>query len=259
MNERGFTIIEVMLFLGLSGLLLLVAFIGTGSMASRQRFSDTTDSFQSFMQTQYNEVVNGVNLRQQSKVCGRDSVSTPGSETANGCLLLGRLIAFKNDDSSVVVSYLVSNGNVSSATEASGTDQEKLEESTIAIASDNWTTYELKWGAKIGKVFRPGRGIQENGDINRIALIRMPDSSRIVQVYFKDTNDFIEKRATAAPLRAAVKDATNYDDLNHASYLPGLKICLKNDADFLNLGVRSAIIFGDTAESMTTDYNPGGC
>lgn len=267
MNKRGFTIIEVVLFLGLSGLLLLVAFIGTGSMATRQRLTDTTDSFEAFLQSQYNEVVNGVNTREKSYACGGSAQTIPGSETANGCLLLGRLIAVPANSQKVITSYLVSNKALSLETEATGTDQEKLSEATIAIASRGWSEYELKWGAQIAKAFRPAQPNKVAGPVNRIAFLKMPDSGKVVQIYYNDNTepsyipngDGTYRGPSSGRIREIITDSNNYDTADNINYKPGLKICLMNNRDFVGSGVRSAVVFGGSAQSMNTDYQAEGC
>lgn len=264
MNQRGFTILEVMLFLGITALLLTVSFIGTGAMAARQRFTDTTDSLHAFIQSQYEEVLNGVNTRSASIACG-GPVSQPGAATASGCLLLGRIISFDITGSKIPATVVQSNYIVSNAlyTPTAGeTDQQKLVGSTLAIGSpvkkaDGTTNdfsvgrYELKWGATISKATISNPSGRKN--FNRLAIVRIPDSNRIVQVYYNSESDAQD----SSPLRVAVSNASNYDAPDLGAGNPSAVICIKNDQDFMNFNVRSAIVLSDKPGSIVTNYEPG--
>ena len=54
----GFTLIEVSLFLAVSGLLLMGIIIGTQNSINAQRFNDATQNFMEFLRTVYSEVEN---------------------------------------------------------------------------------------------------------------------------------------------------------------------------------------------------------
>jgi prepilin-type N-terminal cleavage/methylation domain-containing protein len=57
-KHKGFTIIEVMIFLAISGLLLVGVLIGTGTTIARQRYNDAVQSFAEFLRQQYSFVIN---------------------------------------------------------------------------------------------------------------------------------------------------------------------------------------------------------
>ena len=61
--RRGFTLIEVSLFLAITGLLFLGVTIGVQNSMTRQRYNDTVQSFAEFLRNAYSEVTNvqGVN------------------------------------------------------------------------------------------------------------------------------------------------------------------------------------------------------
>ncbi len=62
-SQRGFTIIEVTLYLGVAALLLASMMTGITLAINRQRFSDSANSTQSFLQKQFNETQNTLNDR----------------------------------------------------------------------------------------------------------------------------------------------------------------------------------------------------
>lgn len=100
-NQKGFTIIEVLLFLGITGLLALALLSGWTTMINTQRYRDSVKTLQTFIQQQYGAVYNVQNGRGAMTGCviGPDGpvfttedegVSTPPGQT--NCIILGRYI-----------------------------------------------------------------------------------------------------------------------------------------------------------------------
>lgn len=248
-SAEGFTIIEVVLFLAISGLLLLMMFLGTGSIAARQRFTDTTDNLQVFFQAQYDEVVNGVNVRSSTVSCSSDggAATIPGKSQ---CLLLGKLLTISG--ATVQSSYVISRQDPTNTT----SDLAKLQTANLEVVPNGQKTYELKWGASIFKATRStslpsGSG---RGDINSIVFLRVPDSDRIVQFYYQDLSGDV----TTGLNGHVTSDAGAYNPAGNDSS-PSLVVCVKNDQDFSVGQPRSAVRFGQGlgAGTMTTDYEPG--
>src|SRR5687768_15768857 len=92
MKRDGYTIVEVMIFLAISGLMLSMAMIGSGNLARQTRYSDTVNSFHSTLQRVYEEIASGVNTRQASDAdCSTGPNRLPGTDA---CLVLGKVISF---------------------------------------------------------------------------------------------------------------------------------------------------------------------
>ena len=78
--KSGFTIIEVMIFVAISGMLLVGVLIGISSAIARQRYNDATESFAEFLRQQYAFVINPqIQLHEHAADCtgsimGGDSV-----------------------------------------------------------------------------------------------------------------------------------------------------------------------------------------
>lgn len=251
-STEGFTIIEVMLFLAVTGMLLLMVFIGTGSMASRQRFTDTTDSLQSYFQTELSAVENGVNTRTTSSDCPLNTTDQAG--TSDRCLLLGRLLTINNTGTRVTSQYVISSVKLNGS---EITPREKLKNSVVRVLTTGSTTYELKWGAAISSASRstspfpvgPGRG-----PVDSIALLQLPDTGTPVQLYYKSTNS----ANASLGLRAAIDtDLLAYNPVN-SSINPSLVVCVKNDNDFTTTHPRAAVFFGqgEGSSAVTTNYQP---
>jgi type II secretory pathway pseudopilin PulG len=99
--RRGFTIVEVMLFLGITGLLALTLLGGWTTMINTQRYKDSVKTVQSFLQSQYNFVYNVENVKQDDGgpfciVNGSKEpqfVSSGVSRGQSNCIQMGRLIS----------------------------------------------------------------------------------------------------------------------------------------------------------------------
>jgi len=109
MKQRGFTIIELSLFLAISGTLVLLT-IGLWAMVARQQFQDTMTTLKSVIQTEYGEVRTSINERLGSvdiRGCEPDG-TTSGDKTGNTkCLAIGKLIEFTPGRKEIKISYVV--------------------------------------------------------------------------------------------------------------------------------------------------------
>lgn len=251
-QSAGFTIIEVMLFLGMTGMLFLMVFLGTGSMASRQRFTDSTDNLQAFFQSQYDQVLNGVNTRDGTTVCAAETIR-PGASKV--CLLLGKIIV-KENATTLKTYYVMSTTKLPDNLVGTGvSDVDKLKGVTLDVSAED-STYELKWGAEVDSLTRsthpypvgPGRG-----EVKAIAFLRVPDSEHIVSLYYEHLSG-----AAKGLEWVLIHDATGAYNPTGSETDPSLAVCLKNEADFTGSSVRSAVYFGQGrgAGNITTNYNP---
>lgn len=101
-TERGFTIIETLLVIAISGLLAMALLGGWTTMINTQRYKDSVKTLQSFIQQQYNLVYNVENARANdgqscvvtagtpTKVEGGPSTDVPRGQ--GPCIFMGRLI-----------------------------------------------------------------------------------------------------------------------------------------------------------------------
>ena len=105
-RSEGYTIVEVSLFLGISALLLTMALVGTGLSIRTTRFTDSTRSLHSYVQQQYDDLLNGVNSRFGTESCTGGNVNTGVSQTpgTSNCLYMGKLVVF-TQNASTVTSY----------------------------------------------------------------------------------------------------------------------------------------------------------
>ena len=104
-QQRGFTVIETLLFLSVSAILAVALLGGWTAMINTQRYKDSSRSLQSYLQQQYNLVYNVENGRGNDLSCTEQPASVsivdsnPLSSTERGqssCVLMGRYIEIKN-------------------------------------------------------------------------------------------------------------------------------------------------------------------
>jgi len=111
MKEQGFTIVEISLFLGISGALILLT-LGLWTMVARQRFQDTMTTLRNTVQSEYEEVRTSINERLgKTTITGCKDDGTIGSgkdATGNSeCLAIGKLIQFTPGSNEIKISYVV--------------------------------------------------------------------------------------------------------------------------------------------------------
>lgn len=136
-NQEGFTLTEVMLFLAVSGFLVMIALAGLGGRINRVRFTDAMRSLESFFESEESYVRNGM----------VDSV-VPGTacnagNTVGDCVVLGTQITLTNGSGSIDTQTLVGDRLT--------IEQQKLDLNS-AITESHITpvssarTYNMDWG-----------------------------------------------------------------------------------------------------------------
>lgn len=174
-THKGFTIIESVLFLGVTGLIMAVLLAGVGGTLNRERYKDAVSSFQDYMQGQYNLVSNVNNSRQNNEVCqGGQIVTGMTSDSGRGtsdCTIVGRVIHSTANGDMVTSAQVYATVDASALTGANDT---AILNSAQLIASPTEDTYTLAWGTKLVKP-RPDDSIRAFS----ILIVRMPTSGLI--------------------------------------------------------------------------------
>lgn len=91
--ERGFTVIELMLFLAVSGLLFAMLMIGVGTNINQQMYRNDVTDFKTLLQDQYAEVLTPQNIS-STITCN----SVEGNRGATSCVILGKSVQLNGRD-----------------------------------------------------------------------------------------------------------------------------------------------------------------
>lgn len=186
LNQVGFTIIETMLFLGITGLLIAGILFGTGASINSQRYRDSVNSLASLIQDQYSQVSSVIN-NSNNLSCGASGLSNSVGKFRgqSDCVLLGRLItiADMNITTSTVVGY--KSGNTQTGNDISDLSS-NYELFNLDSSSGSST---LEWGARISWPVS-GNGSQPVGSLRSLSLLllRSPISG-LIYTFSNDLTD----------------------------------------------------------------------
>lgn len=187
-REQGFTIIEVVLFVAITGLLAAALLSGWTTMINSQRYKDSTRTLQSFLQQQYNLVYNVENGRVQNLSCTlqgtklviSDSIATNIPRGQSPCVVMGRYVQIKDGTKltiSSIVGYLNGTDNTNSDVDSIRLYHPQVVDYDLGL-SDN--SLDVPWQAAV-----VGASDSTPKDYG-IAIIRSPKTG-IVHTYTKDT------------------------------------------------------------------------
>jgi len=148
-SKPGFTIIETMLVLAITGVLIAGLLVGIGTSIGVQRYNDAVTTFKALLQDQYSKVSNVSNDRDNSWTCDASATPAQGSgglaPGQSDCVLLGRYVGIVDGDISMatVVGY-------QNATGASTSDIQTVKDNyTLGLSQSSVDKKTLEWGTKI--------------------------------------------------------------------------------------------------------------
>lgn len=181
----GFTVVELMLFLGVTGILFVVLMVGVNSNITQQRYRESVLNISTLLQNQYAEVANAQNERTDTLKCtvsdegsGSEEVHriTISEQASNSsprgqsmpCVLLGRAIQVTDKGTMLKISSVVGAEPADSELAASASDLDALKLYSPQLTTYNNTSSAIDWGAHL----RTGR---ENSTTS-ILILRSPAS-----------------------------------------------------------------------------------
>jgi type II secretory pathway pseudopilin PulG len=197
-KTHGFTIIETMLFLAISGVLIVAMLAGTGVSIQIQRYRDAVETFKTTLQDQYSELTSVKNERDNTWNCDALGQTTEGGAEVRGqskCVLLGRYVSVVGED---MVIYSVV-GYPATTLSKTGNDVQKLIANyTLNISTVTKEDSKLEWGAQIAwpKTGTESRTPQTPRSI-AFLFVRSPDSGQI----YTFTSDTVPTTPTPGTLQ----------------------------------------------------------
>jgi type II secretory pathway pseudopilin PulG len=220
---NGFTIVETMLFLGITGLLIMGVLVGTGTSINIQRYHDSVTSLQSFLQQQYSNVAN-VSNDVMGNSCGTDTTTTWGQ---SDCVILGKYITIDGNTNNNLVSVQDVLGTQCS-TSTGVNDLTALENCIIKTSTSNAETYDIAWDASAVKA--------KGGPLELSMLILRSPSSGIIRT-------LISSKSTTV-----IDDSGINEILTDPSALSNeAKICVNSNGLFT--GTTMAVLVDNNASS----------
>ncbi len=217
----GFTIIEVMLFLGIGGLLVMGILVGAGTSLSRQRYKDSVATFQSDIQQLFEDAVAVQNGRQDS-----GDASCTGSAGASQCVILGGLMVING---STIQRYRVIGDDLRS--DSSSDDLTALRARNPRVSQQDMSTSEIRWGAT---AYTPGGSTTQ---LN-ILVLRSPRSGA--------TFTFTRQQAIGVTASGAVR---NLIPASGSTNMDSRTICV-NPSGWTTTE-RLAVVIGPSANSAS--------
>lgn len=161
----GFTIVETMIFLAISGGLLVSAMALVGSQQRRTEFQAAVRDFDSKLQTALNNVASGYYNSRGDTVCtvvggfpDPHTGGAPDSQGTNaGCTFIGQVITFvPNDDKATIYSVAGLRLNA-------GKEVTKLSDANPVLFNDTKEEYDFGGGLTIESVKLSGGDIRSIG------------------------------------------------------------------------------------------------
>jgi type II secretory pathway pseudopilin PulG len=228
-NKAGFTIIETMLFLGISGLLAMGLLTGVGTAINVQRYHDSVSSFQAFLQQQYSNVANVINDRNNNWTCVSGSQPTqptnPGSGQIPGqssCVILGEYITTDSAGDTLTVKQVI--GSIPVSTDPSpSNDLAALQQYDIQVFPASSTTYQLDWGATI---VSPSPG----GSMTLSMLILQSPLSGTIQTFISPLNTVVGDNDIQTILKDSNQTTPTKMCINSNGLLTGSKMAVQINA-----------------------------
>lgn len=166
-SQPGYTIVEVMMFLAITGVLLTSALLVFSGRQARTQFSQSVRETESKLRTSINEVASGYYPNSSDFSCSAPAGGGPAlsSGTANeqgtneGCIFLGKVLHFK-EGSEVKLYTVVGLQKTSGSDSTEVTTLQEAKPTLIASPSgntpDNTEDFVIPWGVKVTKIVAEG-------------------------------------------------------------------------------------------------------
>lgn len=201
-SRRGFTLIEISIFLAVTGALFAVVTIGVQNSIFQQRYNDAVQNYAEFLRSVYSETTNV-----QSPYDGKSDQAIYGKLVTFGESV--NLAGDLNDDQALFVYDIIgkSNGDIGGGNIVNAL---KNLEATVVVARDGKVvpagmveSYIPRWGAKLQKTGNLSHPRQYEGSL---LIVRHPRSGMVYTL----ASDLVLE------VNQAVKNAQSYFDIEDA-------------------------------------------
>lgn len=241
-KQRGFTIIEVSLFVAVAGLLLAGVMTGITAAVNQQRFHDTVNSVQNIIQQQFNDVQFVSNTSSTGNKCD----GAVGGST--DCSIIGKLVDLGKSggegDGSVINSYdIIIDSDLPPPDQL--TSQSIIDilyaNNIRIIDNSNKRVSPVDWGGIIKK--------NNSGDYNRyLAIVQNPITNdiRVYGISIGEDQDLIFDSDKVMSLNGKIQDYIN------------VPTCIISQ-DIISLKGTLSVAQGGSPDAVTVDFKGEDC
>jgi hypothetical protein len=194
-SYSGFTIIEVVLFLAVSGFLLMVV-LGSASVGvNTQRYRDSVNTLAATVQQEFTNVTNPINTKSVDNMC-EGSTDAEEPRGISNCVIIGRLMTIADDGA-------ITESNLIGAEPAVEFDEDEPEAEVIRayepkIDTATQEAETISWGANLEFGNPPSSATAS------ILILRSPRSGNIYSYVFSNvigSDSQLEASLNALPSR----------------------------------------------------------
>jgi len=222
--SSGFTIIETMLFLAVTGLLIAGVLVGTSASVNNQRYRDAVETFKNTLQTQYSELTSIRNDRSNTWTCDSGAVATDKGNEYRGqsnCVIVGRYVTIHGAD---ITAYTVLAAKKASANATLGDLAGLSQNYNYNIISTDVEKTTMEWGTQIAWP-ASGLGAKSPKTPRDMAFLfmRSPSSGGV----------YTFSTSTSVPGKDVTPRASDITALMNAEAQKAVTICIAGDGLFV--------------------------
>lgn len=154
-NQRGFTIIELLLFLAVSAALFVALMVGVNSNIVQQQYRDSVAAYSGVLQQQYSEVENTKNEKREDRQykCANSDVEevTIGSQPrgASECVIMGRFVRVVDNGTKIETGSIIGSKPASEAGLLSDTLTVLAYKPKLSTVAADLVKQDITWGSKL--------------------------------------------------------------------------------------------------------------
>ncbi len=223
-RDAGFTLIETMLFLAITGLMVAGMLAGSWVSINSQRYRDAITSLQSEIQSQYSQVQNSSNDIGSNFTCNSQAQVSAGTTERgqSSCYILGRYL-YSTDGSTIhettVIGYIASadeaklNSTLADYTALTSYYTLNTLSNSNNVVSYGTSDYTPQWGATL-KSFTSGAGYSTFS----LLIVRSPTSGTV--------------RTFVDPQHALDPNPTNLKSLIKQAFVVPLNLCVNGGNNY---------------------------
>ena len=154
-RQNGYTLVEVVLFFAITGLVMAVLLVGSGTALNQRRYQDAATSLTSYIQNQYNLATNINSSRDVSEACVGGSVVIDATSTVqrgtSSCTIVGRMFwGFTDADGTGIKSrqVIATRDAATLPLNPSDSDAKVLQDAALTLGMQE-DVYRPEWGTKL--------------------------------------------------------------------------------------------------------------